>query len=270
METQCVDQLAAINDALRSKGSSGSGPWLALESNPEIFSDFARRIGFPIHWQFCDVFGLDAGLLDLVPRPVAACVLLFPCSDRIYAARRAQDAALRAGAECEGASAAHDAELFFLKQVVGFGNACGTVACLHATSNSRIWAGLAKDAPLDRFVRTQETASPEERGQALLSDVSLRASSESAATSDAAQTACPDRHGPALDHHFTAFVRSRRDRLVELDGTKRGPVDLGSTSEATFLEDVAAAVKRHFMDVEPDSLDFSLLALVKGDGQPCA
>lgn len=37
-----------------------------------------------------------------------------------------------------------------------------------------------------------------------------RASSELAAASVAAQTALPEREGPPLDHHFAAFVRSRR------------------------------------------------------------
>ncbi|CAE7310422.1 UCHL3 [Symbiodinium necroappetens] len=255
------DDLAVLNDQLRKQGNSGAGPWLALESNPAVFTEFSQRIGLPARWQFCDVLGLDKELLGMVPRPVAACVLLFPCSERIYAARREQDAALRAGGSLRGASPCHDDGVFFLKQVIGFGNACGTVACLHATSNARDWMSLAQDAPLERFVQLQASSTPEQRGEALLNDASLRQSSETAATSEAAQTQCPDRHGPPLDHHFAAFARSRQNRIIELDGTKRGPVDHGPTSEASFLEDVAAAVKRNFMDVEPDLLDFSLLAL---------
>eukprot|EP00439_Symbiodinium_sp_Y106_P031877 s1680_g3.t2 len=209
----CAMQAPLLDDGRPRRGDNGemasfsSGcPWLALESNPAVFTEFSQRIGLPARWQFCDVLGLDKELLGLVPRPVAACVLLFPCSERIYAARREQDAALRAGGSLRGASPCHEDGVFFLRQVIGFGNACGTVACLHATSNSRDWM----------------------------------------------QTRCPDRHGPPLDHHFAAFTRSRQNRIIELDGTKRGPVDHGPTSEASFLEDVAAAVKRNFMDVEPD------------------
>ncbi|CAJ1341564.1 unnamed protein product [Effrenium voratum] len=257
-----ADDLAILNDELRKQGKTGSGPWLALESNPDVFTDFSHKIGLARGWRFCDVLGLDPELLQLVPQPVLGAVLLFPCSERIYAARKQQDAALRSGGSFLGASASKESDLFFLKQVVGFGNACGTVACLHAVSNFRTWVSLC-DGALETFVQHQMAASPEQRGEALLKDPELRASSESAASSHAAQTQCPDRHGPPLDHHFAAFTRSRQNRLIELDGTKRGPVDHGPSSATSFLSDVAAVVKRSFMDADPDAVDFALLALCR-------
>ena len=63
------------------------------------------RIGLARGWRFCDVLGLDPELLQLVPQPVLGAVLLFPCSERIYAARKQQDAALRSGGSFLGASA---------------------------------------------------------------------------------------------------------------------------------------------------------------------
>eukprot|EP00434_Breviolum_minutum_P006261 symbB.v1.2.005525.t1/scaffold323.1/size229223/2 len=256
------DDLAKLNDELRKQGpSSSSGPWLALESNPEIFTNFGQKIGLPQGWEFCDVLGLDPELLEMVPGTTVACILLFPCSDLIYTARGVQDAQVRNGKSHKGASAATETDLFFLKQVIGFGNACGTIACLHAISNCRAWLSL--DGPLETFVTAQASSSPELRGQALLEDTTLRASSESAAASEVAQTALPARDGPPLDHHFAAFVRSRQNRIIELDGTKRCPIDHGETSEGRFLEDVAVAVRRHFLDVDPDSVDFSFLALSK-------
>eukprot|EP00435_Cladocopium_sp_Y103_P042507 s1414_g11.t1 len=278
------DDLAKLNDELRTKGNSGSGPWLALESNPEIFTDFGhkslegirkmrqKKIGLPSSWAFCDVLGLDDELLELVPPGSVACILLFPCSERIYAARRVQDAALRNGkshmrrtAAAASASVATEPDLFFLKQVIGFGNACGTIACLHAISNCRAWLswcpmvsqfGIAKLAENsnETFVSSHESSTPELRGEALLEDSTLRASSDLCAASDSAQTALPEREGPPLDHHFAAFVRSRHNRIIELDGTKRCPIDHGPTSDLRFLHDVAVAVRRHFFEVDPDPI----------------
>ena len=74
-----VDELKKLNDELRKLGGA-SGPWLALESNPQIFTHFGHKIGLDTNWSFCDVLGLDEELLQLLP-PAVACVLLFPCSE---------------------------------------------------------------------------------------------------------------------------------------------------------------------------------------------
>ena len=39
-----VDRLKAINDELRG-ADADAGPWLPLESNPEVFTSFARQVG---------------------------------------------------------------------------------------------------------------------------------------------------------------------------------------------------------------------------------
>eukprot|EP00928_Gymnodinium_smaydae_P071533 TRINITY_DN55092_c0_g1_i1.p1 TRINITY_DN55092_c0_g1~~TRINITY_DN55092_c0_g1_i1.p1 ORF type:complete len:285 (+),score=58.46 TRINITY_DN55092_c0_g1_i1:49-855(+) len=258
------DPLAQLNDELRRKGlvQEQNGPWLALESNPDVFNGFCRQIGLPAGWGFVDVLGLDDELLSMVTGPVIACVVLFPCTNRIYEARRREDALLRSpGAGDVGPCL--ERELFFLKQVAGFGNACGTIACLHAVSNCRPWLSLTPGASLEGFVQAQAEASPEERGNALLSEPTLRASSDAAAMAEAAQTAVPERDGPPLDHHFAALVRSPGGRLVELDGTKRSPVDHGATSPDGFLRDAASVLRRRFVEVDPDIHGFAFMALTR-------
>ena len=143
---------------------------------------------------------------------------------------------------------------------------CGTIAALHAIANACAPA-LAARSPVGAFALAHAGASPDARGRALLACDALKSASDAAAGSAVAQTACPDRHGPDLDHHFVAFVRSPAGRLVELDGTKPAPVDHGPTSAPTLLRDAAAAVRREFMDVEPDSIEFSLMALVADGGE---
>ena len=95
---------------------------------------------------------------------------------------------------------------------------------------------------------------------------SLKSASDETAVSAAAQTACPSRDGPALDHHFAAFVKATVAgslHLVELDGTKPFPVDHGGTSAETFMRDVGRVVREQFMELDPECIEFSCLALVR-------
>jgi len=128
-----------------------------------------------------------------------------------------------------------------------------------------------------------------ERGRALLSTSDLRNSSDESAGHESAQTALPDRHGPDLDHHFVTFSPisdgmgtiddDEHMHVVELDGTKVKPVDHGSIASIlelrddeddekdagkhSFLRAVAHIIRTQYMEVEPGSIEFSMMALCK-------
>lgn len=46
---------------------------------------YVQSLGVPESWQFVDVFGLDPELLLMVPRPVAAVLLLYPLTEKVTA-----------------------------------------------------------------------------------------------------------------------------------------------------------------------------------------
>lgn len=219
--------------------------WLPLESNPEVLNDFARKLHASPSHVFHDVFGLDAELLMMVPQPAVAVLLLFP-SDEMSAAKAAQLERLR------GEGYAPEPGLFFMRQFVG--NACGTIAAVHALCNNSFLVDPASD--LGAFLETNRPVDADARGVNL-----ARAAFISAATSESAeggQTAAPE-IGTDVNHHFIAFV-AHNNNVYELDGTKPWPVNHGPVGEGGLLASAAEVIKREFIAHVPDGM-FNVMAL---------
>ncbi|CAB9498785.1 terminal hydrolase isozyme L3 [Seminavis robusta] len=278
------DPLAVINAGLREQEEEEEdpdSPWLPLESNPEIFTDFAHKSGgLPKNWGWVDILGLDPELLGMVPEPCAGVILLFPCTENIYKVRKQEKQKLLHNPPTPATQKA-----YHVQQIAEFGNACGTIASVHALINgASVYSGNSHTSPLQKFRQGHENASALDRGKALLATESLRNSSDQSANHRAAQTAVPDRYGPDLDHHFVAFspisTSSNSTHVVELDGTKVLPVDHGSVTKLlareerdstvgddpkkhTFLRAVAQVIRKRYMQVEPDSIEFSMMALCR-------
>ena len=218
----------------------------------------------PRGYKFVDILALDPDLLAMACRRrsarVAVVILLFPCSSAMYEARRLEERALQNGSD--SGIRPHDSA-FFLVQHADFGNACGTIAAIHAISNADFGGRNDSGTPLRSFCDENVDATPSERGRALLNAKALKICSDGQAQSHSAQTSCPSRHGPDLDHHFVAFS-SIDGRLVELDGTKSCAINHGAVPKGdgrAFLNAAADVIRRNFMDVDPDSIEFALMAL---------
>lgn len=255
------DRLKTINREVQGEGGNfdEATPWLALESNPEILNAFAYKIGLEDGYEFVDVLAPE--LIEDHSK-VKALVLLFPCTERIYEFRSKEEAHIRQkNLENYLEQSKH---MFFLEQISAFGNACGTIATLHVLCNVDAVKG---DSAIASFKKKTEKLKPNEIGKVLVNEPSLKASSDVAAESEVAQTACPSRDGPDLDHHFVAFVKDQKDQLWELDGTKIEPIlHKQATSKHTFFNDAMQVVRQNFMQLEPALIEFSLCALVEKSG----
>jgi len=225
--------------------------WLPLESNPEVMNKFMSGLGVPSGWVINDVLGLDPDLLAMVPQPVASVILLHPINDKVESYRSEQEAKIEAaGQEVAG-------EVYFMKQYVG--NACGTVALIHAVANNLNKIDLT-DGPLKDFLEKTKPMSAEDRGHALETDEGISKAHEESAQEG--QTEAPDRE-TKMDMHFVAFVEVEGN-LYELDGRKKFAVNHGSTSADTLLADAAKAC-REFMDRDPEESRFAVVALTAAD-----
>ncbi|KIM74816.1 hypothetical protein PILCRDRAFT_827874 [Piloderma croceum F 1598] len=243
--------------------------WIPLECNPEVFNKWANKAGLvSSSAQFYDIYGLDPELLSMVPRPVKAVVLVFPygeARDR----RRAEDERIAK----EGGPNV-DETVFWAKQTVP--GACGTMALIHGLANSDVT--LAPESPLRKFIDECKDKSSFDRGKHLGNSPLLRDIHASLAREG--QSAPPLRDN--VDQAYTCFVvapsppgavseaasnsdadatNSTPQRIVELDGTRAGPVDRGVCTD--LVDDVARIVKEDFIK-NSNSVKFSLMYL----GQP--
>lgn len=223
----------------------GRENWVGIESNPEVLTEYAYKLGVDKSWAFSDVFGFDDEALRAVPSPCVGLIWLYPYS-QTEARKRALGASR--GAPCQG--------VWFMKQLVG--NACGAVALTHTVMNcmSQVSRSSSGGTFLDSFGSDTQGADAFERGK--LFAPALRDLHESLASQG--QTDAPAKEAD-LDFHFVSLVPVD-GRLYELDGNNDGPLDLGpiGDGEAAFLRAAVAHCKAAYVAPFPDS-HFSMLAL---------
>eukprot|EP01094_Clydonella_sp_ATCC50884_P002348 TRINITY_DN1179_c0_g1_i1.p1 TRINITY_DN1179_c0_g1~~TRINITY_DN1179_c0_g1_i1.p1 ORF type:complete len:258 (-),score=80.73 TRINITY_DN1179_c0_g1_i1:161-883(-) len=226
--------------------------WLALESNPEVLTAFAKKLGLKEGWAFCDIFGLDDDCLAWVPSPCKSVVFLFPSKRKNYTGESVvsqttvEGSSSDAGPDCKGA--------FYLTQIKELGNACGTIAVIHSIANNRDL--LESGSALEQYLDAEKDSSPLTRGNALNECDAIQELHNSCAhegqTEVIADKVC---------YHFVCFTEVG-GRLFELDGCNpSGPVDHGEVGEQGLLKAAAALIRKLYVEANPDQVDFSMAAL---------
>lgn len=211
-------------------------------------NQYAAQLGLSGDYQFYDVYGTDPDLLAMVPSGTIAVLLLFPCSDASNEHRQQEQARIEASGEII------DPAVYFCKQTVG--NACGTIAIIHALMNNRSKLQLDEDKFLAKFLSETAGMSPEERADALNDNDDIEVEHQAVAEQGDSKI---QEDIEDVNLHFIAFVHAN-GALYELDGTKSAPINHGPSSEATLLND-AVAVVRQFMERDPENLRFNMVAL---------
>lgn len=219
--------------------------WLPLESNPDVMNKYVENLGVPGKWQFTDVFGLDPELLMMVPRPVAAVLLLYPLTENAKATEI-------------GTEEADNKNMYFIKQTIG--NACGTIGIIHSVLNNVERLELVGDKHLLKFLAATKEMSPEDRAKHLEDDSAFGAAHEDSAREG--QTEAPSLED-SVKGHFVAFVHNNGG-LYEMDGRRNGPVRHGNTTPDTLIEDAAVVIKK-FMARDPNEMNFTVVALAQAD-----
>merc|ERR1712217_456899 len=189
----------------------------------------------------------------MVPPECVAVTLLFRSSPNLHKFREEQRVRIAAKGQT-----LHP-ELTYLKQFIG--NACGTIATIHSLANNAATVGIASDSPLGRYMTRIEGKSSDDAGALLAKATDLHQASEASATTGG-QTSAPEAHAN-VDAHFIAFIEKGGD-VYELDGVKEFPINHGP-SDGKLLEAAARVIKQCFMDQDPDSIHFNMMALVRAE-----
>lgn len=222
--------------------------WKPLESNPEVFNDYIHKLGVSSSIGVSECYGLTPDLMAFVPQPVLAVILTYPYDDAKESARSDALKDLDAPAAIP--------EVYYMKQLVG--NACGTIALIHALANTVSDADLGTGI-LGDFIRRTRGKKPEEIGESLGEDKKFcdqHSSSSSQGQSDDV--------GENSDYHFICFVPVN-DVLYELDGMHKTvcPISHGKTSPETFFEDAAKIITKNFFEGtdEGSSIAYNIMTL---------
>uniref|UniRef100_A0A7S2TIM0 Ubiquitin carboxyl-terminal hydrolase n=1 Tax=Lotharella oceanica TaxID=641309 RepID=A0A7S2TIM0_9EUKA len=192
-----------------------------------------------------------------IPTPILAVMLLFPLTEASEKARVAEQE------EIQESKAKAPEGVYHITQTVG--NACGTIAVLHAVLNNMERLKPTEGKFFTKFLEETKGMTSKERAKALGESKDLEVEHEVVAK--AGKTKANAREFANL--HFIAFIK-KNDVLYEMDGRKSMPIAHGKTSGATFLEDAFKQVKK-FMAYAPKDRRFNVIVLApKANTQPSA
>ncbi|RMD42691.1 hypothetical protein DV735_g2463, partial [Chaetothyriales sp. CBS 134920] len=196
----------------------GSKAFVPLENNPEVMTSLVRELGLSPTLQFHDVFSLtEPALLDFLPRPAVALLLVFPVTETYEKFRIAED---RSKEEYNGSGEGE--EVVWFKQTIR--NACGLIGLLHSVTNGYARDQIIQGSDLDQLLKQAIPLKPKERADLLYNSKALEAAHATAASRG--DTSAPDAEA-AIDLHFVAFVKDKNGNLWELDGRRKGPLNRG-------------------------------------------
>lgn len=185
--------------------SSSTFEWPPLESNPEVFSKYLHNLGMSDKWGIGEVYGFDEDLLAFLPQPVLGVIL------NVEILKREEDKSRGSEDTCVD---------YYMNQSGTLDNACGIIACLHATLNNLDNIDLSPDSILHNFYTSTKDMSPVERASFLENDNAFK-TQHSVAAGEGQSSMMESQE--QVKHHFVAYSVNRQGQLVEFDGTKRGP-----------------------------------------------
>lgn len=225
--------------------------WIPLESNPELLTRYSRTLGLPSTYCLTEVLSPD--LLDMVPKPRRAIIFLFPLTLPIPPSSQQQPQS----------SDTNDQPMktpFFMKQTIG--NACGTIALLHAFCNNMDALDIKKGSFVDKYYEEVKGKNAKERGAYLEKSKELDKIQDGFARQG--QTSAPNAD-EKVDLHFVCFVECE-GWLYELDGRREEARRFGKCDEDELLEKSFKVIQDSYMKLDPKESKFSVLALTPDSG----
>lgn len=230
---------------------------IPLESNPSIFTELSYKLGLSPILQFHDVYSLtDPELLSFLPQPIFGIILLFPLTPNYEAYRKEKDAEA-------GTYENENPNIHWFKQTIG--NGCGLYALLHLLANILIDLTLSHLQINDLVTKIQGRNLSVEETSLIVEELEKNIKLDEQFGSKG-QTKAPPL-GEAVDLHFISFIKGKDNHLYELDGRRKGPIDLGevgATGKDSIIKEQKLIDKIQFYIDNADEKNkhnFALMAL---------
>ncbi|KAJ5369463.1 hypothetical protein N7509_014075 [Penicillium cosmopolitanum] len=138
---------------------NGCKTFIPLENNPDVLAHLCENLGVAPGLSFHDVISTSPEMLEWIPRPIHALVVL--AHDPIYnAARSAIEPTIP---EYQGSGP--DEPVVWMKQTIG--HACGLMALLHCLFNYEGGLYVAPDSELDKLRTRAIELGPADRADLL-------------------------------------------------------------------------------------------------------
>jgi len=180
-------------------------------------TNLSHELGLSPTLQWHEVYSLtETSLLEFLPRPALALLLVFPVTSTYEKHRRDEDSAKQEYVGNGGEP------VVWFKQTIR--NACGLIGLLHSITNGAARDQIMENSDLHKLLQEALPLKPEERAELLYKSQALEAAHQTAA--QRGDSAAPAAEAN-VDLHFVAFVKDKHGDLWELDGRRKGPLNRG-------------------------------------------
>jgi ubiquitin carboxyl-terminal hydrolase L3 len=217
--------------------------WPPLESDPSIMTEYLHSVGLSSDWEIGECYGLDDDCLNFIP---PSCVAMI-----VNAERLCKEQEKRKG----------DTNIlmpYYMKQSSKLDNACGIIACLHSIFNNRDLVDIKENSILSKFWDQVMDKTPQERCSTLETFTDFQTIHRTYAMMGQSNRASSQ---DDVKCHYTAFVLTSDKKLIELDGTKQGPLLVAENIESLVHGTAQELMKRLGEGQISESL--SVMTLVK-------
>ncbi|OQE16099.1 hypothetical protein PENSTE_c025G04008 [Penicillium steckii] len=204
---------------------NGRKTFIPLENNPDVLAHLCENLGVAPGLSFHDVISTSSEMLEWIPRPIHALVLLADWP--IYDTARTEISKTIPDYKGSGP----DEPVIWMKQTIG--HACGLMALLHCLYNYQDAEYVTPGSELDKLLQHAIALGPEERADLLYNSKFLENAHMEAASRGSSRAPSPaeDNH-----HHFVGFVQ-KDGQVWELNGGMKGPLLRGSLEDGDLLSE---------------------------------
>jgi ubiquitin carboxyl-terminal hydrolase L5 len=234
---------------MSSSSESDSNSWSLLESDPGLFSELLNDLGVK-NVDVEEVWSLD----DLILKSEEnTCGIIF-----LFKWQGGRHSSMNPISSSSLSSTNNTDPVVFIKQVVH--NACGTLALLHVVLNRN---GVEIGETLQGLKGFIANMDGETAGSCLASHEAVRIAHNSFVRPEAFSIEDEDsrneKSGDAF--HFVAYV-PKHERVYELDGLSKGPVDIGEIG-SNWLITARNALQKRINDYSQFEIRFNLMIVKK-------